>query len=378
MDFSKLQDYINGLHTEKGVPGCDVMVYHEGKPVYRYCTGYADYERQKPLSEDALYFLYSCSKPITATAAMQLVERGVIGLDDPVMTYLPAFADAYVVEDGRRVTVGPSMTVRHLFTMSAGLDYNLNRPAVAALREKAPEAGTVEVVSAFAADPLSFRPGERFQYSLCHDALAAVVEVASGERFGDYLQQHIFAPLGMTDVGFDLSPEQTKRVVAQYAISGADNAVTPVDKSIGGFRITKNYQSGGAGLFASTEAYGRFAAAMSLGGVSAEGVRILRPETVALMQQPQLGTYTRNDAFGCAAGPGYGYGLGVRTLVSKAEGQRSHLGEIGWDGAAGSYILMDPDAKVAIVYTQHVRNWPARFGSMHEPIRDLTYEIVGL
>ncbi len=378
MDFSKLQDYINGLHTEKGVPGCDVMVYHEGKPVYRYCTGYADYERQKPLSEDALYFLYSCSKPITATAAMQLVERGVIGLDDPVMTYLPAFADAYVVEDGRRVTVGPSMTVRHLFTMSAGLDYNLNRPAVAALREKAPEAGTVEVVSTFAADPLSFRPGERFQYSLCHDALAAVVEVASGERFGDYLQQHIFAPLGMTDVGFDLSPEQTKRVVAQYAISGADNAVTPVDKSIGGFRITKNYQSGGAGLFASTEAYGRFAAAMSLGGVSAEGVRILRPETVALMQQPQLGTYTRNDAFGCAAGPGYGYGLGVRTLVSKAEGQRSHLGEIGWDGAAGSYILMDPDAKVAIVYTQHVRNWPARFGSMHEPIRDLTYEIVGL
>ncbi len=378
MDFSKLQAYIDHLHKDMGVPGCDVMVYHEGRPVYRYITGYADRAGTKPASADDLYFLYSCSKPITATAAMQLVEQGVIGLDDPVAKYLPAYADAYVMEDGEKVVVGSAMTVRHLFTMSAGLNYNLNCAAVNALKEQNPEAGTVEVASAFVAEPLAFRPGQQFQYSLCHDVLAAVVVVASGETFGDYLQRHIFDPLGMTDIGFDLSAAQLERVVDQYGIGGPDNAVQPREKSIGGFRMAPKYQSGGAGLFASTEAYGRFAAAMSLGGVSADGVRILRPETVALMQQPQLGKYTRNDAFGCAAGPGYGYGLGVRTLVSRAEGQRSHLGEIGWDGAAGSYILMDPDAKVAIVYTQHVCNWPARFGSMHEPIRDLTYEALGL
>ena len=86
----------------------------------------------------------------------------------------------------------------------------------------------------------------------------------------------------------------------------------------------------------------------------------------------------RNDAFGCAAGPGYGYGLGVRTLVNKDEGQRSSIGEFGWDGAAGSYIMMDPAEQVAVVYTQHVRNWPARWGSMHAPIRDAVYEALGL
>ena len=88
--------------------------------------------------------------------------------------------------------------------------------------------------------------------------------------------------------------------------------------------------------------------------------------------------YVMNNNFSTAAGPGYGYGLGVRTLISHADGQRSSLGEFGWDGAAGSYILMDPAARVAIVYTQHVRNWPALWGCMHAPIRDAVYEALGL
>lgn len=369
MDFGKLQAYMDDLH-QRGVPGCDVIVYHEGEAVYRYIAGNTD--------ENTLYNLYSCSKPITATAAMQLVEQGKLGLDDPVAKYLPAYADAFVVEDGDKVVVGHTMTVRHLFTMSAGLTYNMGTPAICAVREANPNATTRQMVDAFVAEPLAFRPGEKFQYSLCHDVLAAVVEVASGQTYGEYLQQHIFAPLGITEMGFTPTEEQKQRIADQYVVDNGTKELIQTDKTVGGFRLSGRYESGGAGLFASTADYGRFAAAMSLGGVSADGTRILKAETVAMMQKPQLEEYVRNDAFGCAAGPGYGYGLGVRTLVSRENGQRSHIGEIGWDGAAGSYILMDPDAKVAIVYTQHARNWPARWGCMHAPIRDSVYEALGL
>ena len=97
-----------------------------------------------------------------------------------------------------------------------------------------------------------------------------------------------------------------------------------------------------------------------------------------MMRTQQMGGYVMNNNFSCAAGQGYGYGLGVRTLVDRSAGQRSSLGEFGWDGAAGSYILMDPAPQVAIVYTQHVLNWPARFGCIHAPLRDLTYEALNL
>lgn len=369
MDFSKVKAYMDDL-LQRGVPGCDVIVYRDGLPVYRYTTG--------NIEENSLYNLYSCSKPVTATAAMQLVEQGKLSLDDPVAKYLPAYADAFVLEDGKKIVVGDTMTVRHLFTMSAGLTYNMNTPSIQAVREENPDATTRQMVEAFIREPLAFRPGDRFQYSLCHDVLAAVVEAASDETFGDYLRHHIFEPLGMVDIGFTPNEEQAARIARQYRYDGTTGQVVETNRTIGVFRLSGRYESGGAGLFAGAEDYGKLAAAMSLGGISADGVRILKPETVALMQQPQLSRYVRNDAFGCAAGPGYGYGLGVRTLVDKSEGQRSSIGEFGWDGAAGSYILMDPAARVAIVYTQHVHSWNIPWGILHAPIRDAAYESMGL
>lgn len=365
MDFTALQAYVDALHTQQGVPGCRVIVYYRGEPVYAHTVG--------AVQADTLYNLYSCTKPVTATAAMQLMERGLLEPDAPVAAYLPEYAEAYVVEDGRRVTVGDTMTVRHLFTMSAGLSYQINTPAVRALQETCPDATTRQMVGAFIKEPLTFRPGTRFQYSLCHDVLAAVVEVASGQRFGEYLQGHIFAPLGMTDVGFTPTEEQLSRMAEQYMIDDNTQVVPVGYKTIGRYRLSTRYESGGAGLFATADSYGRFAAAMSCGGGP-----LLRPETVDLMRTEQLGSYVMDNDFSCAAGAGYGYGLGVRTLVDRRDGQRSSLGEFGWDGAAGAYVLMDPTPQVAIVYTQHVLGWPARFGCMHAPIRDLTYEALGL
>ncbi len=377
-DFSQLHAYLEQLHREKGVPGCAVAVYRHGEPVYSACVGYADRAQTRPTAESDLYFLYSCSKPITVTAAMQLVEQGKMDLDDPVCRYLPEYAAAYYLQDGQPVAVGDTMRLRHLFTMSAGLTYSLNTEAIRAVRKQTGNAATTrQMVAAFIREPLSFPPGQQFQYSLCHDVLAAVVEVVSGLRFGDYLQEHIFRPLGMTDTGFFPTPAQYARIADQYTVNN-EKQIVPVAKQNAGFQLSAQYESGGAGLVSSLTDYGRFAAAMACGGQAANGARLLRPETVDQMRTQQMNSYVMHNTFSCAAGAGYGYGLGVRTLIDRSAGQRSCLGEFGWDGAAGSYILMDPTPQVAIVYTQHVLNWPSRFGAMHIPVRDLTYEALGL
>ena len=132
MNFQPVIEYIeNILREEKGVPGCDLQIMHEHEVLLRYHSGVSDYEGNTPISGDELYFMYSCTKPITCTAAMQLVEKGIIGLDDPVSKYLPAFKDVFLIKDGKKVAPNRTMTVRHLFTMSAGFDYNWQTAPIA-------------------------------------------------------------------------------------------------------------------------------------------------------------------------------------------------------------------------------------------------------
>ena len=375
-DFSKVQQYLDEL-VKKGVPGCGVKVYLRGEPVYTYCAGYADQEKTRPTTENDLYNLYSCTKPVTVAAVMQLVEQGKLGLDDPVCHYLPEYAEAYIMRDGEKEPVGTAMTVWHLLTMSAGLDYDLNNPAIQAVRERYGDAVTTrQLVSAFVQKPLLFWPGDRFLYSLCHDVLGALIEVVSGQSFGEYLRENIFAPLEMNDTGFALLPGQLARMADQYCIDG-EQKIVPMDKQYNVHRLAPRYESGGAGLISSLENYGRFAAAMSCGGQATNGACILRSETVDLIRTSQVAGYKEKGSFPYHM-RGYEYGLGVRTLVDRSDGQRSRIGEFGWDGAAGAHILMDPAVRIAIVYAQHVNDWPRLFWSMHEPLRDLTYDALGL
>ena len=378
MNFTPVIDYIeNVLRKEKGVPACDVLIRREHETVFRYFSGVSDYMGQIPLRGDELYYMYSCTKPITCAAAMQLVEQGKLQLDAPVSDYLPAYRDTFLLKDGKRIPTEKVMTVRHLFTMSAGLTYARDTEPVKELIAANPNAGTVEAVDAFVKSPLAFEPGERFLYSLCHDVLAAVVEVVSGMRFSEYLKKNIFEPLGMTRIGFDLPEEEKSHLVAQYACHRPGAPFRPMGGN-GDFRITSNYESGGAGLYASVEDYSRFADAMANGGVGITGAQILKPETIDLMRSEQLGSFAMDTTFSCAAGPGYGYGLGVRTLIDKSQGQRSSLGEFGWDGAAGSYVMIDPAQKLSIFFAMQIRGWPYVIGCGHAPIRDLTYDALGL
>ena len=377
MDFSPVINYIeNTLRKEMGVPGCDIKIMRGHEMLLRYTSGTRDYEHTEPVRLDDMYLLFSCTKPITCAAAMRLVEEGFMDLDDPVCKYLPEFKDAFLLKDGKPTPVQNTMTIRHLFTMSAGLDYGLRAQPIQDVISANPNAGTVDIVKAFIRSPLQFEPGSKFLYSLCHDVLAAVVEVVSGKRFSEYLQETIFEPLGMKDTTFHITPEQKERLAAVY-IAPKDQGCQPYHQDCD-FKLTDRYESGGAGLYSTVDDYSLFADAMANGGVGATGKQILKPEIIDLMRTEQLGNYAMDPRFGCAAGPGYGYGLGVRTLIDKSEGQRSSIGEFGWDGAAGAYVMIDPKYDLSIFFAMHVRAWPNLIGCGHAPLRDLTYEILGL
>ena len=376
MDFTPVINYVtNVLHKEKGVPGCDLKIVQNHKTLLRYSCGYSDYEGKQEVSDTDLYYMYSCTKLVTCVAALQLIEKGIISLEDPVYKYIPSFKNVFLIKGGKRVAPKTTMTLWHLFTMSAGLTYNIDAKPLQEFIAANPCAGTVDIVSAIALSPIDFEPGEMFQYSLCHDVLAAVVEVASGMKFSEYLKQNIFQPLGMNSTAFNEELIPVGKLAAQYQCVGSK--VEPLNNG-NPFTLAKNYESGGAGLISTVDDFSLFAAALACGGVGANGAKILKEETIRLMATEQLSSYTMKNNFSCAAGEGYGYGLGVRTLIDKSQGQRSSLGEFGWDGAAGSYIMIDPKENLSIFFSMHVRNWPALIGCAHAPIRDLTYDILGL
>ncbi len=377
MDFSPVINYIeNTLHKEMKVPGCDIKIMRNHETLLRYTCGTRDYENTQAVRRNDMYLMFSCTKPITCAAAMRLVEEGIIGLDDPVSRYLPEFQNAFLLKNGKPTPAQNTMTIRHLFTMSAGFDYSRNTQPIQDVLSANPNAGTVDIVNAFVRSPLQFEPGERFLYSLCHDVLVAVVEVATGKRFSEYLQETILDPLGMKDTTFHITEQQKQRLAAVYIVPEGQGCQPYTQEC--DFKLAGRYESGGAGLYSTVDDYSLFADAMANGGIGATGKQILKPETIDMMRTEQLGKYTMDSRFGCPAGPGYGYGLGVRTLIDKSEGQRSSLGEFGWDGAAGSYVMIDPQYGLSLFFAMHVRGWPRLIGCAHASLRDLTYESLGL
>ena len=375
MDFQPIVDYIEEyFRSEKGIPSCDIRIMQDHKELFRYHSGHSDADGKNDINGDELYDLYSCTKPMTCTAALQLVEKGVIGLDEPVYKYLHEYKNAFVIKNGKAVTVGEKMTIRQLFMMAGGLDYDLWKAPLRELIAKNPHAGTVELVNTFVKVPLFDEPGQRFNYSLCHDVLAAVVEVASGKRFSEYLRDNIWEPLGMKRTSFGFKDDGKSTFCTRYCYA---NGKMEVDTNPNVYALTDNYESGGAGITTCVHDYSLFADAMACGGVGSSGNRIIKPETIDLMRTEQLSTHISipEPLF-----EGYGYALGVRTLVNKSAGAKSPLGEFGWDGAAGSYILMDPENHLSIFFAMNVLGWfelmNGRTG--HYGLRDRTYEILGL
>lgn len=357
MDFCCLDEYLDSL-LEYGFPMYDCTVHVGYREVYRRQGGCIDRESGKRHLPDTRYFLYSASKPVTCAAALTLLERGKFSLSDPLEAYLPEFSAVTVAEkrpDGSVSLRAPArkITIRHLFTMTAGLNYNLGAPpireAVAATGGRAP---TREIARAIAREPLSFDPGTRWQYSLCHDVLAALTEAVSGMRFSDYVRRAVFEPLGMEHSTFRFTDALLPAMAAQYRYNDKLHTAERVTLR-NGYILGPEYESGGAGMISTAEDYIRFADAMANGGVGASGARILAAPTVELMRQNAL-TPAQAESFNWIQCAGYGYGLGVRTLVDRsAAGSTGPAGEFGWGGAAGALTFFSPETRTAVYYAQH-------------------------
>lgn len=373
MSMEALIEYIE-KRDRNLIPECEIAVFQDHQCLCRRfwtAGGEAGVDRERNL-----YFLFSATKVITCTAAMRLVEEGKLGLDDPVYKYLPEFEELYVKTDAGLQKAKKVLTVRHLFSMSGGFTYNLGFDGILKVVEQTNrQATTRQIAGALSKMPLIFEPGENYQYSLCHDILAAVVEVASGMQFSEYLSQVIFTPLGMKDTTFRQTDEVHARLMPQYTVSPWLNVASEIEPQCA-YALSDRHESGGAGLISSADDYARFADAMASGS-SADGYRLLKPETVALMRTPQLcerahATFALNPNF-----KGYSYACGVRTLVDReAAHAKSPLGEFGWDGAAGAYVLIDPAHRLSIFYAQHVLGCGYAYSTLHPTIRNLTYDAI--
>ena len=373
MNFQMMKDFMEQL-TEWKVPGNSISVYKEGKEIFSYQTGYADVENRVPMNPDKLLNIYSCSKVATVTAALQLYEKGYFKLDDPVYSILPEYKDMCVrTSDDNIEKAKETMTIRHLFTMTSGLSYDTTTQAFRTARDKtAGQMNTRTVIECLASEPLSFEPGTRWQYSLSHDVLAAVVEVVSGQRFRTYVKNHLFEPLKMFDSHYE-NKELVDKMAEQYILEQDENADLVQLQTHGGNSApfvgqVKNvgkanslvfgpeYDSGGAGIITTVRDYAKFCDALANYGVGHNGERILSADTVELLRTNQL-TKKQLEGFNWEQLKGYGYGLGVRTLIDKvASGTTGNIGEFGWGGAAGATVLVDPATQVSMFYAHHMLN----------------------
>lgn len=267
--------FILDRSAELGIPGMELLVYQDGKEAFHEVRGVRD-EEGTPLRTNEKFNIYSCSKPITCAAALTLLEEGKISLDDDLSDYIPAFGDVKVVKNGGIFKAEKNIKLRQLFTMTAGLSYSVDSPEVhSGIADTEGRCPTVKMMDYIAKMPLLYEPGESWFYSLAHDVIAAVVEIASGKRFGLYVKEKIFDPLGMNDSTFLLPEDEVDQLPMQY--KGTPEGVVPVPyKTIGKYKLGSEYESGGAGCVTNARDYLKFLEAM-------RNEKILSRETLDLM-----------------------------------------------------------------------------------------------
>ncbi|MBQ8973240.1 MAG: beta-lactamase family protein [Clostridia bacterium] len=371
MAFEALTQYLEHLPAE-GVPGCDMEIRVGYEPVYRHRVGLG--RPNRPMTGDETYWFYSATKLYTMTAVMQQIERGKLRLDMPVAEVLPEFGELTVREsDG---TVRPARTVltlRHLMSMQGGLDYDRDTPEIHEVqRLYGAKATTRQLVAAFARHPLQFDPGTHFLYSLCHDVAAAMVEVVSGMTYGEYLKRNILEPLGSTGVTTRPGEQEIAALAQRYIWDENGHLSKTPDLTSNEYMLSDAYESGGACLMGTLDGYMPLPEALANGGVGRTGKRILTQESIHTMRTDQMHGASVQD-FGKLERPGYSYALGVRVLVDDGP-SRSPIGEFGWDGAAGAWVMIDTERHVSCVYLQHVLNCGRAYAEFHPAIRDLVYE----
>ena len=329
---------------ERKAPGASMLIARHGKFVYRQCLG-ALRPGGPAMPDEAIFRIYSMTKPIVSVAAMILAEEGRLTIIDPVSAYIPAFADVKVgVPKGDRLDLEPStrpITVQDLMRHTSGLTYGFT--GVSPVQKLARAAGvlnpdrtTAENVEAIAALPLMHQPGEAWEYSVSTDVLGRIVEIIEGARLSDVLRARIFGPLGMTDTAF-FTPESK---LARRADPLSFDFMTAAGVDSVNATSPPKFESSGGGLVSTLADYTRFAAMLSQGG-ALDGVRILSPQTIAFMASDHLAADVNRNHYLLWPGHGFGLGFAVRTETGRAPAP-GDVGEYFWGGMMGTTFWISP------------------------------------
>lgn len=332
---------------KREIPGAVTVVVNEKKVTHLEAIGHADPEGKVPLATDAIFWIASMTKPITATAVLQMQEAGKLSIDDPASKYIPEYANLKT-KDGKPVTI----TLRHMLTHTSGL-------AEAARAESAEAKKLADLIPVFASKPVLFEPGSKWLYSQSGiNSLGRIVEIVSGEPFEVYLEKHIFAPLKMKDTTFYLTEKQMSRLVTPARLeNGVLSATGNIILGKASPTSRDRYPAANGGLFSTASDYAQYVR-MLLNEGTLDGTRILKPGSVKLMRTIATGTLQAGFI------PGHGWGLGVG-VVREPQGMTRMLspGTFGHGGAYGTQAWIDPVKKVGYILMVQRSNFGNNDGS---------------
>lgn len=379
--LSGLQTLLNEMTDTGFIAGVSCMVLQGGEEQCYYESGMRDIANALPITRDTIFRLYSMTKPITSAAVMILLEEGKIDLLDPVSKYLPGFNNQHIMQKGMLIPAVFPVTIQHLLNMTSGLTYGGEGSAAEVrtgiLLEEVMERltsdnplTTVEIMNRLGQIPLAFRPGEKWQYGMSADVLGAVVEIASGMRFGEFLEERIFKPLGMKDTGFYVPKEKQPRLAKVYreTETGLEEFHISHLGVQNRMEFPPAFESGGAGLVSTIDDYAAFTK-MLLNKGTYRGNTILSEKTVEFMTGAHLSVALQDYINQWENLPGYTYANLLRIMKDPGVAvSMSSMGEYGWDGWLGTYMMNDPINNLTLlimqqktdsgttVYTRKMRN----------------------
>jgi CubicO group peptidase (beta-lactamase class C family) len=381
----KLQAIADGYTSNGLYAGVGWQVEKAGELIASGASGTSDEACSAPLETDAIYRIYSMTKPVVSVMALMLVERGQLRLSDFVMQYIPAFAGTQVLCEGGTEVPRRPMTVEDLLTHRSGLSYDFVPWCPVAQQYKdidllsRVDKSLAEFADLLATFPLASHPGSEWRYSLSTDVLARVLEVASGQPMDQLLEANIFAPLGMTDTGYYVPPEKQSRLLPLFGFESIDLSYSvppPHDlRLLDGEAIYPsspghNALRGGHGLFSTCADYIKFAT-MLLDAKQPDGTPMLSPAMHRMMQANRIPAHQLPLVLGPVTYSGYGFCLLGRVMEDL--GQAMSLtapGEFGWEGAAGTYFWVDPQNQlVGVLMTQFL----ATYLPMRDDMRSAVY-----
>ena len=389
--LSQIDSLVSRYMADQRLPGGVFLVARHGKIAYHKSFGYHSLNFWEAYQKDDLFRIASMTKAVTTVAIMQLYEKGLLRLDDPLSDYLPAYAttgvlDSFNPQDSTFTTIPAerAITIRHLLTHTSGIVYgDFMTDPIRAIYEKLglhavglshPNWTTEQFINTLAKAPLLFQPGSRYNYGLNMDVLGRVVEVASGQTLENYFNEHIFAPLNMKDTYFYLPKEKQQRLVPIYSQTDSGTVMLQTDPAVYTLDYTKHrnnrHFAGGGGLTSSAMDYARFLQALLNGG-SLNGKRILGRKTIELMTSDQLAGLNQ-ERKGYSTTPGKTMSLGFGLLTEEATGLDSHSpGTYYWSGYFSTQFFIDPKEDLLFVGMTQVR--PFRHGDFYDRLTAIIY-----